>query len=293
MSDKLLPIDRVAELDNVGIYIIEDKKWDTIKFCLMELLSDSTYTYIKCLGMQTIMIERAADYELEEGADFAITMLYATPFDGGYGAAIHDFMLWYITRKYNRDIVSIADRGSVSDEAARVREIYANARNFSIDAFEIDNRDWQLTPQLDDDYKTHYRHGGFDVYPTYQGRRMANDPQAYKDWAIRLTDKGYREISPACEHLEKMGKKIRSYFPTVNDVTWSLMVDQISRETFRNVHGKLIRTSKELIYRYDNVNDFDKLSLPYQAPTLDKTKKTTQKLGSYTYNPRRRTRRIR
>jgi len=201
---------------------------------------------------------------------------------------------------YGSSAVSIADRESVSDEAARVREIYAE-RKGSIDAFPIDPFWKKLTPKVDDDYETHYRHGGFDVYPEYNRQPMANDPRAYKDWVVRLTEKGYREIAPACEHLLKMGEKIRSFMESQLDTTKqktqrmiAIILNDADR-LFANVYNRrhFEAQSQRIVLNDDKT--FQRLTdwLLYTPPTLDKTKKTTQKLGSYTYNPRRRTRRIR
>jgi len=289
MSDKLLPIDRVAELDNVGILTIEYERYHY--FVMFELTMPKDIPTLHCLAVQSVAIE-GNGYGFNNNNPIVETSILATIYDGGYGAAIHDFVLWWMYTNYGPSAVSIADRFAVSDEAARVREIYANARKGSIDAFPIDNYAKKLTSQIDDDYRTHFDHGGFDVYPEYQGRRMANDKEAYKDWAVRLTEKGYKEISPACEHLLKMGEKILSFMESQVDKT-KQNEKQMIREIVNyanHMFDDLYDDTPHKLALYEKT--FQKaIGRPHQAPILDKTKKTTQKLGSYTYNPRRRTRR--
>ena len=304
MSDKLLPIDRVAELDNVGVIEIQYDhgiQYDQFHCFLLFHLSKEEETYIVSpLAMQEIKVTMDEKKRFLKGKSFFETRGIATPHQGGYGAAIHDFVLWWMYTNIVGNAVSIADRGSVKPDAARVREIYANARKGSIDAFPIDNENKRITYDRYDDYETHFDYGGFDVYPEYKRQPMANDPEAYKDWAVQLTDKGYREIAPACEHLNEMGNHILSFMENKHPLQQNKrdilqIIISYANEIFDDVYfDKRINATRKQIALNKQINLYQKeIGNPHEAPILDKTKKTTQKLGSYTYNPRRRTRRIR
>ena len=297
MSDKLLPIDRVAELDNVGIFTLSRYR-DEFYFVMVELTTPLGVPTLHCLAVQRVNVMEEHGGDFNDGHSIVETSILATPYEGGYGAAIHDFVLWWMYTKYGPSAVSIADRGTVKPDAARVREIYANARKGSIDAFPIDNVYEKLTHSRNDDYETHFEYGGFDVYPEYNRQPMANDPQAYKDWAVKLTPQGKKEIAPACNHLNKMGEKILSFMENKHPLQQNKrdilqIIISYANEIFDDVYfDKRINATRKQIALNKQINIYQKeIGKPHEPPTLDKTKKTTKKLGSYTYNPRIRTRR--
>ena len=293
MSDKLLPIDRVAELDNVGVIEIQYDhgiQYDQFHCFLLFHLSKEEETYIVSpLAMQEIKVTMDEKKRFLKGKSFFETRGIATPHQGGYGAAIHDYVLWAIKNK-----VSISDRRAVSDEAARVREIYANARKGSVHAFPIDNYAKRLTPKIDDDYMTHFAHGGFDVYPEHKGRHMEDDPTAYMDWAVRLTPEGKKEINAACMHLKQIGKKMVQYLCAKNDIEEDFLktkMQELSVAMFYTVlshtSGFTQETGNEIRLEITHLNmEITDNNISFEAPPLDSSKKSKQILGTSQYTKR-------
>jgi len=298
MSDKLLPIDRVAELDNVGIIRIEDfdeysntTDENKIWYLMFEMRKYQDTILVHPLAMQKIIVRQ--EHYFAKGEEFYETKKLATPYEGGYGAAIHDYVLWDIKGK-----ISIADRSAVSKDAAKVRDIYANTRKGSVHAFPIDKKGRNITPQLDDDYETHYRHGGFDVYTQYNDQDMLNIPEAYKDWAVHLTPQGKKEINAACESLKKNGEKMlermRRYSKTSYE-TFLLSFIELADRFFWAIYLESPRQDKYSLNINTKTKKFtvEDKNPSFIAPILDKSKKTTQLLGIvHIENPRRIQRRL-
>ena len=291
-----LPIQRASMLTNVGVIV--EKKDESFYFFLVHNNKEKNEIHI--LAMQKIEIRKkhtTSKFDLSTNTVVLETKMLGTPYHGGYGAAIHDFVLWFMqkyiktTQGPQTKIISVTDRNIVSSDATRVREIYAKTRIKSVHAFPIDNFRQPLTKTTEDDYWTHFEHGGFDVYPEHKGKTMANDPQAYKDWALELTPQGYEEIGKYAQQLLVNGEnifaylmyithkslkstlaKIHDYGTTLFTFCYKAMKERIRHNDYMEQYN--LNQAKILVLKYSSQNLLvKKATKPWIAPTIVKTKR--------------------
>ena len=133
----------------------------------------------------------------------------------GMGPAVHDCMLYYFAYFFGNDFWSIADRGSVSDLAAVLREYYFKNRSFEIESLRLDNENRPVTPTRSDDTITHTPQGG---YTTEHDWTKMPSTYAFRDIAVRYSEDGFIDASADYETLYNKGCAMFQSHPGLNDL---------------------------------------------------------------------------
>lgn len=151
----------------------------------------------------------------DEGNEIAkvveTTQFWATD---GMGPAVHDCMLYYFAYFFGNGFWSIADRGSVSDPAASLREYYFKNRSFEIESLRLDNENQPVTPTRSDDTVTHAPKGG---YTTEHDWTQDPSKYAFRDVAVKYSEDGFIDASTNYESLYNKGCAIFKSHPGLND----------------------------------------------------------------------------
>lgn len=132
----------------------------------------------------------------------------------GMGPAVHDCMLYYFAYFFGNGFWSIADRGSVSDLAAALREYYFKNRSFEIESLKLDNENRPVTPTRSDDTVTHAPQG---AYTTEHDWTQMPSTYAFRDVAVRYNEDGFIDAAKDYETLYNRGCAIFRSHPGLND----------------------------------------------------------------------------
>ena len=134
----------------------------------------------------------------------------------GMGPAVHDCMLYYFAYYFGNDFWSIADRTSISDFAANLRDFYYNNRSYDVESIRLDNMRRPMTRTVEDDVRTHSLKGGFSI-PQKVG---------YKDVAIKFTQDGFIDSSIDYETMHKRGLAILAKYPKLDSQNgWNTLLN--------------------------------------------------------------------
>ena len=132
----------------------------------------------------------------------------------GMGPAVHDCMLYFFWYFFGNAFWSIADRVSVSDPAAALREYYFKNRSFEIESLRLDNENSPVTPTRSDDTITFAPKGG---YTTEHDWTQMPSTYAFRDIAVKYTEDGFIDASKDYEALYNKGCAIFKSHPGLND----------------------------------------------------------------------------